>query len=241
MDVTDFARSFVTFFGNNQGNIARIQVDAACTITESGTGETTTYYLIAPCRAERMYLATSLLQLPNYEFCGIFTTTECLIIRTHWRSDRDNREYGRNNVRFADVRIDVHTARARELAMAGEVVAATLGNAPLVARTALESPHGQLSALLEYPVKTMNVLPPETRFQVDTGPILLPDFASPATRPIERFDLAYAVYHEFDKAEFILRRPVSLAGDGDNSAGAVTDYSVVMEVAARHNLFALLG
>jgi hypothetical protein len=241
VDVIDFGRSFVTFFGNNRGNIARIQVDAACAIANRGTGETTTYYLIAPCRAERMYLDTSLLQMPNYEFCGIFTTTECLIIRTHWRSDRDNREYGRNNVRFAEVRIDIRTAPARELATAGEVVAATLDNAPLVVRTALESPQGEVSAVLEYPVKTMNVLPPETRFQVDTGPILLPDFGSRAARPIERFDLAYAVYHEFAKAEFILRRPVSLAGAGDNPAGAVTDYSVVTETAARHTLFALPG
>jgi hypothetical protein len=241
VDVIDFARSFVTFFGNNQGNIARIQLDAACTVINDGTGERTTYYLIAPCRAERMYLDTSLLQQPNYEFCGIFSPDDCLIIRTHWRSDRDNREYGRNNVRFAEVQLAIHAAAARELATAGEIVAATLDNAPLAARTRLEAPQGEQSAVLEYPIKTMNVLPPETRFQVDTGPILLPNFTSQAARPIERFELAYAVYHQFTRAEFILRRPVPVNVGDDRLTSAVTDYSEVRESAAQHSFFALTG
>ena len=61
----DFARSYVTFFGHNDGNIVCIQIDAACTLTDERTGDARTFYLIAPCRAEEVYVDTSLLLMPN--------------------------------------------------------------------------------------------------------------------------------------------------------------------------------
>ena len=55
---------------------------------------------------------------------------------------------------------------------------------------------------------------------------------STAARAIERFDLAHVVYQRFDQAEFVLRRPVTVAGEG---AGArVTDYSVIQTFPARN-------
>lgn len=231
----------MTFFGPSGGNIARIQLDAACTLTDARSGARERYYLIAPCRAEHMYRDTTLLQMPNYEFCGIFAADECLLIRTHWRSDRDNREYGRNRERFADVHLDIHLhAEARPLGTAAEVIAATLANTPLVARTTLHDPARERTAIIDYPVKTMNVLPDEGRFQVDTGPVLLPDFAATTAtaREIERFDMAYVLYHQFTQAEFVLRRPAAL-GDSTALADSVTDYSVVTAVEARNELFAI--
>ena len=65
MHLIDFANSYMTWFPHDGGNIARIQLDAACTISDAGTGTSETFYLIAPCRAERMYLDTPLFQLPN--------------------------------------------------------------------------------------------------------------------------------------------------------------------------------
>jgi hypothetical protein len=237
--VIDFARSFMTFF--LPVNVARIQFDAACTLTSARTGESHTYYLIAPCRAEEMYRDRDLFLLPNYEFCGIFSADECLLIRTHWQSDRDNREHGLNTIRFTEVRLDIRTLPTEELPDDAAIVAATLANAPLVARTTLRDAASDVVAVIEYPVKTMNVLPVGQqfqpggpRFQVDTGPILLPDFAS-AARPIERFDLAHIVYNRATQLEAILRRPVPL-GPGH---AAVTDYSVVQTLPAHTTLFQL--
>jgi hypothetical protein len=230
----------MTFFGHDGGNIARIQLDAACTLTSAQDGTAETYYLIAPCRAEHMYRDTTLPQMPNYEFCGIFAADECLLIRTHWRSDRDNREYGRNRERFADVHLDIRThARARPLLTAGDIIAATLANTPLVARTTLHDLAEERTAVIDYPVRTMNVLPKEGRFQVDTGPILLPDFAATSARAIERFDMAYVLYHQFTRAEFILRRPVPLHEGDAALADSVTDYSLVVCVDAGNDIFAI--
>jgi hypothetical protein len=234
MDVIDFEHSYMTFFGRDEGNIARIRLDAACTLSDDRTGASEAFYLIAPCRAERMYLDEPLFQMPNYEFCGIFAADDCLLVRTHWVSDRDNREYGRNTERFGKVDLAVRTRRdARALADAAQIYDATLANLPLIARTELRDEARGLLATLEYPVKTMNVLPAGPRFQVDTGPLLLPDFASAASRPIERFDMAYVVYHRFDLVEFVLRRPMAL---GDEGGPAVTDYSVLQTFPARNTI-----
>jgi hypothetical protein len=238
VEVIDFERSFMTFFGRDEGNIARILLDAACTVLDERTGASQAFYLIAPCRSERMYVDSQLFQEPNYEFCGIFAADECLIIRTHWNSARDNREYGRNTERFARVELAIRThAEARELTDDRQIYDATLANLPLVAQTELRDEARGLRATIQYPMKTINVLPAGPRFQVDTGPLLLPDFASTAARAIERFDLAHVVYHRFDQAEFVLRRPVAVGGAG--AGPTVTDYSVIRTFPARNTILSV--
>jgi hypothetical protein len=236
--VIDCAGSYMTFLGHDGGNIARIQLDAACTLTSAQGGTAETYDLIAPCRAERMDRDTTLLQVPNFEFCGIFATDVCLLIRTHSRSDRDNRAYGRDRERFADVLLGIRT-HARPLLTAGEIIAATRANTPLAARTTLHDPAEERTAVLDYPVKTMNIPPQEGRLQVDTGPVLLPDFAATPARATERFDTAYVLYHQFTEAEFILRRPVPLHDVDAALTDSVTDHSRVTAVTARNELFAI--
>ena len=93
-----------------------------------------------------------------------------------------------------------------------------------------------MRAVLEYPVKTMNVIESPARYQVDTGPIIVPDFAATADLTIARFDLAHVVYNRFDRGELILRKPVAV-GHGA-SRTSVTDYSHRVEYTARNRLFA---
>lgn len=237
--VIDFARSFVTFFTkpHQGGNIARILIDAACTITGERTGTARTFYLIAPCRSEQMYVDAPLFQMPNYEFCGVFTDDEVMIVRTHWTSDRDNREIASATERFAKVDITVqHLPHPEALTDDAQAVAATLANRPLVARTELQNEARGRRALLDYPIKTMNVTRDPARLQVDTGPLLYPNLDATAEPAIARFEIAHVVYHQRDRAEFILRRPTPVGDEG--AALAVTDYSDVRLVPARNTLFA---
>jgi hypothetical protein len=228
----DFVNSYMTFFGKNNGNIARIQLDAACTLIEEASGAERVFYLIAPCRAERMYGDGALFQMPNYEFCGIFADDEeLMLVRTAWVSERDNREPARKRERFDDVTLDIVTLPSQQLADDAAIVAATLANRPLVARTEIQTEGGARRAVLEYPVKTMNVLREPPRFQVDTGPLILPDLAS--TGPaIESFDLAHVVYCLLDRAEFVLRRPNPVGPTGT----LVTDYSLIQIMPAANSI-----
>ncbi|MGH2531455.1 MAG: hypothetical protein ACRDJW_04020 [Thermomicrobiales bacterium] len=239
MSIIDFANSFVTFFTKpHQGsNVARIQIDAACTITDDRTGDMEAFYLIAPCRSERMYHDGPLFQMPNFEFRGIFARDDCLILRTHWTSDHDDRELAVNSERFARVAIDIGSmAGARPLPDRAAIVRSTLANERQVARTEVINEQRGVRALLQYPIKTQNVFEEPPQFQVDTGPLIVPDFASEAPHAIQRFDVAHVVYHQFDRAEFVLRRPHTV-GVRDGEPVFVTDYTVVQTVAARNELW----
>lgn len=227
MEILDFSRSFVTFFTTpaQGGNIARIQIDATCRVDgwgpDGGVGE---FHLITPCRSEVMYEEEGLYQMPNYEFCGIFAATELVLLRTHWTSDREQPEHALPNERFERVAIDLVHLPAEIIDTDAGVVDATLSNRRLVARTELTDPVNGTRAVIDYPVKTMNVRMKPANFQVDTGPLLVPRWDC-ADKPAPlRFDVAHVVYWKRDRAEFVLRRPMTIAA-GDEGPVQVTDYS----------------
>lgn len=241
MTAIDFANSYMTWSGRDGGSISRIVLDAACTVTDPNTGLSESYYLIAPCRAEHTHSDGDLIVMPNYDFRAIFSADEHLILRKHWVSDPDYlddsglettggrrlEEYGLNDDRWAEVRLDVRRfAASRTLRNNAAIVDATLRNVPLVGRTEVRDDKTGRSAVLEYPIRTMNIIRAPARYQVDTGPLITPDFGSTAEHTIERFDVAHIVYNRFDGAELILRRPTSVL-EGGRPPYSVTDYSVV--------------
>ena len=239
-NVTDFANSYLTFTVPNELNTARIQLDARCVLTDNRAGTMEEFFLISPCQGERMYETSNHFLTPNYEFKGIWSRTEYVLIRTFAEHDpqRANEwDAGEIATRFAEVKIDVRALPdAQALTTEAEITRATLENRALVAHTHLNSPDRQYSAVLEYPIKTMNVVKSTNRFQVDTGPLLFPDFEaaqnSPQRRAIEKFSLAFTVYNTFDGAEFVLWQPTSV-GDGTQ----VRHYSKAVPMPARHEIF----
>ena len=243
----DFANSYMTWFGAAGGSMSRIALEAACTLVDE-SGAEDTFYLIAPCRAEHTHSDGQLIVMPNYDFRGIFGQREYRILRTHWVSEPDYLddkgldttggrvldEAGLHGGKWDEVRLDVRRFDdSAELSGSQEVVDATLDNRPLVSRTELEDERSGVRAVLEYPVKTMNVMKSPVRFQIDTGPIIVPDFASAADLAVARFDLAHVVYNLFDRGELILRKPVAV-GKGCT----VTDYSHRVEYIGRNSVLA---
>ena len=245
MRAIDFPKSYATHFVKGGGSIARIQLDAACTIKDPRSGDSDVFYLIAPCRSEDMYLDDRLFKVPNYDWRGILSSEKHLILRKHWTNapkgadeDRsERREYGDNQVKFDDVRLDVrYFEGSMALSTDQEIVKTTLANVPLNARTVVRDETTGVEATLEYPVKTMNVIRGPERFQVDTGPMLVPDFEATDGHQIQRLDVAYVVYNGFDKAELIRRRPTPVLAGGEEVA-TVDDYSVVTVLPAANEIF----
>jgi hypothetical protein len=240
MNLVDFANSYMTFTVKDKSNSARIQLDARCTVTDRGSGTSEDFVLITPCKSERIYLKEKLFQDPNYDFCGIWSRKEFLILRTHASHDPkrvSERDPAANTDRFAEVRIDLRTfAETQALTTDEQVVRATLKNLALVARTHVQHTDPHLSAVLEYPIKTMNVCEGTKRFQVDTGPLLLPDFTSRAARAVERLSLAFICYNTYDNGEFVLRQPTPVMVDGKEVC-QVMHYSRIVPMTAKHEIF----
>jgi hypothetical protein len=134
-------------------------------------------------------------------------------------------------------RIDLRfLADTQPLTTDEQVVQATLKNLFLMARTHVEHNDPHLSAVIEYPVKTMNVCEKTTRFQVDTGPLLWPEFASKESLAVQRFALAFICYNTYADGEAVLRVPTPILVDG-RSVSQAWHYSKIVPIKARHELF----
>ncbi len=234
MQSVDFSRSFLTFRIDYQKrpaetashkppsslNNARIQLECVCSVKDKTTGATQTFVMGASCKTERVGVDRDIWIEPNADFVPILSDRDFLIIKTYdtankgvpfyppSRGMQPERQVGRTAEAFDSVRIDVARAPAERLESAARIVEATLDpvRPPLAARTAIGT--DRYTAVLEYPVKTMNASERDFIYQTDTGPVLLPDFNCDADELITGLELAFVAFNSPDWAEFIVRAPV---------------------------------
>ena len=236
MQPLDYARSFVTFETLDRRNNARIQVEARCRLWLPDAAAPRDYLLVASCRSEDTYARENLFTFPNYDFCAIFGPDDYQIIRTHATTEHGGRETGRIADRFHEVRVALRGASVPERCDDdAAIVRATLANDPLVGQTELRSANGRARALLEYPIKTMNANGEHAAWQVDSGPMLLPDWNRTRERPLDTLDLAYVAFNTPDWAEFVVRQPTAIAAGGP----VVEHYSEKRVLTGRNLIFRL--
>lgn len=246
--VTDFSQSYVRWSiaadpnDSRQpghmpwGNSVRIHVDALCTIANQSTGESETLYLIAPCRKEWMYRETGLIMDPGAEYRVIFSRDRQLDVAMSVKGHGD-RPLPPTTSSFTSLAFDLKSAAAAQLQSDADVVRASERQAPIVARTEITGQERGLSAVLEYPIRTMNYHSERQRFQVDTGPLIFPDLSLETAHPIECCRLAHTVYNTFDYAEFVCRQPAPIVSDNPNNI-SVFHYTEIHQLAVDHVLYA---
>jgi hypothetical protein len=207
------------------------------------SGSTRDYFLGKECIGEYMYKERGIAQVPTSEVCIIFSGEDSSLLKKFVNHDNDVIQAGEMTVprkgfdgsyaNWTSLRF-VHSWRTgRPLTTAEAIIEATLAGEPMVGRTTLAL--GEAEAILEYPIPYMNVHPPDGRFQVDVGPILYPGKSGDDAWMVQRFQLSYVMYNDFDSAEFALRVPTPVA-DGE---GETLHYSQVVKTAARHEIFGL--
>ena len=217
------------------GNSARILFDARCVLTDEGSGETDEFFLIVPCRTEWMYQEENLFELPSKEYRGVFSRTRHLGLGVDIKPSVSVDDH------FTSFEIVVSTVpRMTALETDEAAVQATLQGLPLVAQTEILDEERHMRAMIEYPIKTMNIHPERKRFQVDTGPLLWPDFRLETEHWVDRFTLAHVVYNTFDRAEFIIRRSIPIVavffGGVSRDVTSIQQYSEIKVHPARHTL-----
>lgn len=237
MKTCDFSRSFVTFVTPGRANNARIQVEALCQIEEIKSGAQVTYYLIASCKGEDTYGKGVLFLDPNYDFCAIFSQKEFMIIRVGAPYKPAN-TIGDNKERFHHVLFDIKMTDGELLESGAAIVEATLVGRVLNGRTEITDQQGRYRALIELPVKTMNVNDIKNIYQVDTGPIILPDFVSKKARMVERFHLAFIAYNKADEAYFVIQEPIP-AIPAQPDSPKFCHYSRIVRMDAKNCVIAL--
>lgn len=239
MKFIDFGASFLTFRIDTDKkppatvshqppyslNNARIQLESCCEVTEKATGWSDRFVLGASCKTERVGVKTDIWTEPNADFAPIFSDSGFLNLKTYARAGEDvdlyppgsgkqtDRQTGLNQEVFDSAKIDIVERPGEVLQSAKEIVAATLANASLIARTRIESV--RYVAVIEYPVKTMNANERDDIFQTDTGPVLYPDLNAEPQDMLSQFELAFSAFNSFDWVEFLVRCKTRVAQDVD--------------------------
>ena len=109
-----------------------------------------------------------------------------------------------------------------------------LTNRPLVSQTEFSLADGS-HVFLEYPVKVINASEREMFYQVDTGPIVVPDpTAFDGTHAISALRLAFIAHNTLDCTELLLNIPTEIA-----PGLSVNHYSKVMKLEAINRLIAV--
>ena len=109
---------------------------------------------------------------------------------------------------------------------------------PLVAQTEICNEEKGLRAIIEYPVKTMNINDNRNIYQVDTGPVLLPDLSEQYERTVDSIQLAFVAFNDPAFSDFVVEEPTSILKEGKVLC-KVYHYSKIISLMAKNTLFAV--
>ena len=239
MQTVDFARSSLTFridylkrvaeTGSHEPhsslNSARILLECVCEIVDNETGAAQTFVMGASCKTERVGVEQDIWIHPNADFVPILSQDRYLIVKTYQvanmgvpfyppsRGMQPERQAGYVADAYDNLSLDVRRVEGEILDSAAQIVGATLdpSGPPLVGRTVIQE--GRYTAVLEFPVKTMNASERDFIYQTDTGPVLMPDFSREPDDLIAGLEMAFVAFNSPDWAEFVVRVPTSV-GEG---------------------------
>jgi hypothetical protein len=127
--------------------------------------------------------------------------------------------------------------RGRLLRDVREISEAMTAGKPLVAQTELRDAATGRVAVIECPVKTINWKRDTGDWQVDTGPVLLPDLTAPPEEWSQNLRLAYVAFNAPDWAEFVIEEATPIR-DGEKEVAKVYHYLGQFATPARNALLA---
>lgn len=208
---TDYGRSYVTTAGG-AGNQPVFWLESRCRISDPATGEVRDYYQCASCKSEDTFATHDLFLDPNYDFLPVFSETESVIFRRRLPAVEAYRQVVLDSP-WGKTTPLVRTAQMRVLTTPDEIVSAIEAAVPIVCQTELRDEVSGRTAVIEYPVKTMNMNSIRRIYQVDTGPVLLPDLTVPPDQWSARLRLAYIAFNDDGWADFVVDEPTPVGGD----------------------------
>lgn len=209
----DYRRSFIC--GTSELNSVRFWIESRTTITDSSTGESAVFYQCASCKSENTFGEKDLFYPNNYDFLPIFGDGHWLLFRRKARLDVEQyRETLVSPNGWGEPRLLLHEgAKARTLDTWEQIRDATAQGVPLVSQTELINEETSLKAVIECPVKTMNISLEKRMYQTDTGPIAFPDLTRKTEPLINCLSLAFVAFNQSHFADFVIEQPTPVIED----------------------------
>lgn len=214
MQCIDYSNAFIITSGDNKiegirGNSPRFQIESRCRLIYENTGKISDYYQCYSCKSEVTYREKNFFTTPNYDFTPIFSEDIVLQFRRYAKKNDEYMQYQHISKVFGSHEIKTRRLpESIELKTGAEIVKATKDCRPLVAQTEIWNETNQIRAIIEYPIKTMNIhVDSDEAYQPDTGVVLFPDISKAYDLECARFRLAYVIFNTNDYVEFIVEEP----------------------------------
>jgi hypothetical protein len=232
---TDYGRSLVATVG--PGNAPLFWLESRCRVTDPAARVTRDYYQCGSCKSEDTFAAEDLFKSPNYDFLPVFSAEQTIVFRRFAACIGNYRSV--SGPLWGGMTPRLRSAKARVLADVTEIAAAVAAGLPLIGQVEIRDETSGRSAVLEFPIKTMNMGTDGKRWQVDTGPVVLPDLQAPPERWSETLRLAFVAYNAPDWADFVIEAPTPVLAAGGADVAQVYHYSEIMHRVTRNQVLAL--
>jgi len=235
----DYGRSFLC--NPSPENSVRFWIESRTLLYEPGREAPHDFWQCASCKSENTFGERDLFYADNYDFLPILGNGYWLTFRRTASLNPGYRELRRAVDVWGEPELELRRmARAEELPLDDweAIRDATAAAAPIVAQTELHDADSGRRAVLEYPVKTMNISHTKRMYQVDTGPLALCDLSRAYDPPLDSVRLAFVAFNAPDFADFVIEQPTPLSTE-DPASPQVHHYSSPVSLPARNRLFAL--
>lgn len=233
--ILDFGMSFVC----NQASFNSVQfwIERRTTVIDQRQETVAQYYQCGSCKSENTFAQQDLFAQDNYDFLPILGGSTWLIFRRPCRISDNYRQVVEKLWGEAELKLR-YAKRARVLEGFEAVRSASAAGLPIVAQTEIWNEQTKLRAIIEYPVKTMNVSLDKSMYQVDTGPVALPDLDRRYEPPIDALRLAFVAFNAANFADFVVEQPTPVVESGRQLA-QVYHYSNPFSLPAKNRLYAV--
>lgn len=234
LPVIDYGRSFVC--GTASFNNVRFWVESRTVLFDGDRRHE--FLQMGSCKSENTFAGKDLFHADNYDFLPILAGDgHWLVFRRKNRITEEYRSIKKEIWGPACVKLRFGR-QPRVLASFEDIRQSTAAGAPLVSRTEISDGPTGLRAIIEAPVKTMNIEPQRQQYQIDTGPVALPDLARRYEPRIDCLRLAYVAFNTPHFADFVVEQPTPVLDEGRETA-RVYHYSSPISLPAKNSLIAL--
>jgi len=232
-----YGTSFI--HGNWTENSLRFWVESRMRFINENTGAIEDYYQCGACKSEDTFAENNLFYEDNYDFTPIFGPEYGLVFRRHAYLNETYRRTPETDTMWGGQTYKLKEPGASRLLNTNEEIRhATNEGELLVAQTEIGNPDLGLRAIIEYPIKTMNIHNGKNIYQVDTGPVLLPDLSKRYDRIVDAIQLAYVAFNVPHFADFVAEQPTSITVGGEEVT-KIHHYSGLVSLPAINRLYAI--
>ena len=231
----DYGRSFIC--NTASFNNVRFWVESR-TILIDGDARLE-FYQCGSCKSENTFGDKDLFLPDNYDFLPILGDGHWLVFRRkaylnpNYRSIKKVEEiWGPANLKLREA------TKLTSLTTFEQIRDFTAAAVPIVSRTEISHEQSGLKAIIECPVKTMNISIDKGLYQVDTGPIAFPDLSQRYEPRIDCLKLAFVAFNAPHFADFIIEQPTPIVVDGEEKC-QIHHYSAPLSLPAKNTLLAV--